>query len=110
MLKHVPNTLAILRFILVPFIVVFMFQEKYVEASQVYFNFRQTIVNTINQSREKYPYNKIELFNDDMTSLAEKDDLEIKAKKMKEAVLAAKKDFKDEFGTEFDFTIKNSTM
>ena len=32
MLKHVPNTLTILRFILVPFIVVFMFQERYVEA------------------------------------------------------------------------------
>ena len=32
MLKHVPNALTILRFILIPFIIFFLFQDKYVEA------------------------------------------------------------------------------
>ena len=32
MIKHVPNALTILRFILIPFIIVFLFQDKYVEA------------------------------------------------------------------------------
>lgn len=31
MLKHIPNALTILRFILIPFIIIFLFQEKYVE-------------------------------------------------------------------------------
>lgn len=32
MFKHIPNMLTILRFILIPFIIVFLFQDKYVEA------------------------------------------------------------------------------
>lgn len=32
MLKYVPNTLTIFRFILIPFIIYFLFQERYVEA------------------------------------------------------------------------------
>ena len=32
MFKHVPNMLTILRFILIPFIIVFLFQDKYIEA------------------------------------------------------------------------------
>ena len=32
MFKHVPNMLTILRFILIPFILVFIFQDKYIEA------------------------------------------------------------------------------
>jgi cardiolipin synthase len=32
MLKYVPNTLTILRFILIPFIIFFLFQERYIEA------------------------------------------------------------------------------
>ena len=32
MLKYVPNTLTILRFILIPFIVFFLFEDRYVEA------------------------------------------------------------------------------
>ena len=32
MQKHIPNALTILRFILIPFIVIFLFQDKYIEA------------------------------------------------------------------------------
>lgn len=32
MLKHIPNALTILRFILIPFIIVFLFQDRYIEA------------------------------------------------------------------------------
>ena len=32
MMKHVPNLLTLIRFILVPFIIVLVFQEKYLEA------------------------------------------------------------------------------
>lgn len=32
MAKHIPNILTILRFILIPFIIVFLLQEKYIEA------------------------------------------------------------------------------
>ena len=32
MLKHVPNALTILGFILIPFIIVYLFQDKYMEA------------------------------------------------------------------------------
>ena len=32
MLKYVPNTLTIVRFILIPFIIYFIFQERYIEA------------------------------------------------------------------------------
>ena len=30
--KHIPNALTILRFILIPFIIVFIVQDKYIEA------------------------------------------------------------------------------
>ena len=78
-------------------------EEKYTEASQVYFQFRTTINKTLNELPKSYPYNKIELFNDEMTVRAEKDDLEIKAKQMTEALKSAKKDFKNVFS--FDFTL-----
>lgn len=32
MLKYVPNTLTIIRFILIPFIIYFLFQDRYIEA------------------------------------------------------------------------------
>lgn len=32
MKKHIPNALTILRFILIPFIVIFLFQDKYIES------------------------------------------------------------------------------
>lgn len=81
-------------------------EDRYVEASQVYFRFRNTIAETINKSKDQYPYNKIMLFNDEMTVQSEKDDLEIKAKKMAEALAAAKKDFNEVFGFDFVFEKK----
>ena len=75
-------------------------EEKYVEASQVYFQFRNTINNTLNELSKKYPYNKNDIFNDEMTVQAEKDDIEIQAKKMTEALKNARKDFFDAFGFE----------
>ena len=78
-------------------------EDRYVEASQVYFRFRQTITDSINKSKELYPYNKMELFNDDMTIQAEKDNLEIKAKQVENALKSAEKDFKAEFGFDFKF-------
>lgn len=76
-------------------------EDRYIEASQVYYNFRNTISNALNNLTNQYPYNKISVFNDEMTVLAEKDDLEIKAKKLSEALKNAKKDFYDNFGFEF---------
>ena len=58
---------------------------------------------SLNELPKSYPYNKIELFNDEMTVQAEKDDLEIKAKQMTEALKSAKIDFKNVFS--FDFTL-----
>lgn len=81
-------------------------EDRYVEASQVYFRFRQTIMDSINKSKDKYPYNKITLFNDDMTIQAEKDDLEIKADKVQTGLKAAKKDFFDTFGFEFKISVE----
>jgi hypothetical protein len=78
-------------------------EDRYVEASQVYFRFRQTITDSLNKSKELYPYNKIELFNDDMTIQAEKDNLDIKLKQLKNSLKAAEKDFKNEFGFDFKF-------
>ena len=78
-------------------------EDRYVEASQVYYNFRNTISNALKNLENQYPYNKIAVFNDEMTVLAEKDDLEIRAKKLAEALKNAKKDFFDNFG--FDFSI-----
>ena len=79
-------------------------EDRYVEASQVYFRFRQTITDSINKTRDKYPYNKIELFNDDMTIQSEKDNLDIKAKSLKQGLAAAQKDFYDAFGFELKLT------
>lgn len=78
--------------------------DKYVEASQVYYNFRNTINNSMKNLEKQYPYNKMSVFNDDMTVLAEKDDLEIRAKKISESIKNAKKDFFDNFGFEFSLT------
>ena len=78
-------------------------EDRYVEASQVYFRFRQTITDSLMKSQDKYPYNKIKLFNDDITIQAEKDELEIKAKKLKQGLAAAQKDFKESFGFDFKF-------
>ena len=80
-------------------------EDRYVEASQVYYNFRNTIDNALKNLENQYPYNKIAVFNDEMTVLAEKDDLEIKAKKLAEGLKNAKKDFFDNFG--FDFSIED---
>lgn len=78
-------------------------EDRYVEASQVYFRFRGTINESINKLKDTYPYNKYEIFNDEMTVLAERDDIEIKAKKMEEALKSARADFKSTFG--FDFVL-----
>lgn len=75
-------------------------EDRYVEASQVYFKFRQTINQSFINFKDKYPYNKKELFNDEMTVLSERDNLSIKAKQLNEALKAARKDFKEAFGFE----------
>ena len=78
-------------------------EDRYVEASQVYFRFRQTINQSFINFKDKYPYNKKDLFKDEMTILSEKDDLIIKGKQLNEALKAARKDFKEAFG--FDFKL-----
>ena len=78
-------------------------EDRYTEASQVYFKFRMQINETLDKMKNTYPYNKAEIFKDEMTVMAEKDDLEIKSKKLNDALAAARRDFKNNFG--FDFTL-----
>ncbi|MBQ7641290.1 MAG: hypothetical protein IJS83_02375 [Acholeplasmatales bacterium] len=78
-------------------------EDRYVEASQVYFQFRGNINNTFNQLEKQYPYNKISVFEDEMRIIAEKDDLEIRVKKLKELLKNVRKDFFDAFGFEMKF-------
>ncbi len=78
-------------------------EDKYVEASKIYFNFRTTINQQFNDLSKKYPNTKINVFEDEITVQSEKDDLEIKAKKLKEGLVSARKDFYDNFGFELNF-------
>ena len=79
-------------------------EDRYTEASQVYFKFRNQITATIEKMKNTYPYNKSTIFSDEMTVMAEKDDLEIKSKRLSEALVSARKDFNEKFGFDFDLT------
>ncbi len=69
--------------------------EKY---ANFYFTFMQRITVDTNQRKNKFPYIKEEVFEDEITVAREKGDFKARINKLIEANKAIKKDFKEVYG------------
>lgn len=75
--------------------------EEFTEASIAYYDIRVNISKQMLDNKTKYPYNKTEVFQDNMTIQAEKDDIEIQTDKLRQAGLKIHKDYINVFGKDY---------
>ncbi|MBQ3253635.1 MAG: hypothetical protein IJA65_03680 [Acholeplasmatales bacterium] len=77
-------------------------EEQYTNVAQFYYNYKKKINIEINNRKNKYPYNKIQVFKDEMTILSEEGMLLQHLSAIKKMHASVKKDYLEVFGNEIE--------